>query len=55
MDSPNPVREVVRPLAPKREQLVLTEADMRRLIGAAGFLELCASRPPSAGIPSPCA
>jgi site-specific recombinase XerC len=40
MTAPNPVREVVRPRAPKREQMVLTESDMRRLIEAAGTLEL---------------
>lgn len=40
MTAPNPVREVVRPRAPKREQMVLTEAEMRKLIEAAGTLEL---------------
>ena len=37
---PNPVREVVRPRAPKREQMVLSESEMRKLIEAAGTLEL---------------
>jgi integrase len=40
MIGPNPVREVVRPRAPNREQMVLTESEMRRLIEAAGSLEL---------------
>jgi integrase len=40
MTAPNPVREVVRPRAPKREQMVLTESEMRKLIEAAGTLEL---------------
>ena len=40
MDGPNPVEEVVRPRDPKREQMVLTESEMRRLIDAAGTLEL---------------
>lgn len=40
MDGPNPVEEVVRPRDPKREQMVLTEAEMRRLIDAADTLEL---------------
>lgn len=38
--APNPVREVARPRAPKREQMVLTESELRRLIDAAGTLEL---------------
>jgi integrase len=37
--APNPVREVVRPSAPEREQMVLTESEMRRLIEAAGTLQ----------------
>jgi integrase len=40
MDGPNPVEEVVRPRDPRREQMVLTEPEMRRLIGAADTLEL---------------
>ena len=40
MAGPNPVREVVRPRAPKREQMVLSESEMRKLIEAAGTLEL---------------
>ena len=40
MAPPNPVREVARPSAPKREQMVLTESEMRRLIDAAETLEL---------------
>jgi integrase len=40
MAAPNPVREIARPSAPKREQMVLTESEMRRLIDAAGTLEL---------------
>jgi len=40
MAGPNPVREVVRPHVPNREQTVLSESEMRRLIDAAGTLEL---------------
>jgi len=40
MDGPNPVREVVRPRVPNREQMVLSESEMRMLIEAAGTLEL---------------
>jgi integrase len=40
MDGPNPVDEVVRPRDPKREQMVLTEPELRRLIDAAPTLEL---------------
>ena len=40
MAEPNPIREVVRRRAPKREQMVLTEADMRGLIDAAAPLGL---------------
>jgi len=40
MDAPNPVDEVVRPRDPRREQMVLTEAEMRRLIDAAQTLDL---------------
>lgn len=40
MSGSNPVDEVVRPRSPKREQLVLSESDMRRLIDAADRLEL---------------
>jgi integrase len=40
MTAPKAVREVVRPRAPKREQMVLTESEMRKLIEAAGTLEL---------------
>jgi hypothetical protein len=32
MGDPNPVDEVVRPADPKREQKVLTEPEMRRLV-----------------------
>src|SRR4051794_34586689 len=40
MEGPNPVDEVVRPRDPKREQMVLTEPELRRLIDAADTLEL---------------
>lgn len=40
MAGPNPVREVVRPRVPNREQMVLSESEMRKLIEAAGTLEL---------------
>lgn len=40
MGAPNPVDEVVRPRDPTREQMVLTEAEMRRLVDAADTLEL---------------
>ena len=40
MAGPNPVREVVRPRVPNREQMVLSEYEMRKLIEAAGTLEL---------------
>jgi integrase len=40
MSGANPVEEVVRPRNPKREQLVLSEPEMRRLIEAADSLEL---------------
>jgi hypothetical protein len=40
MDGPNPVEEVVRPRDPKREQMVLTKSELRRLIDAADTLEL---------------
>jgi integrase len=40
MAGPNPVDEVVRPSDPKREQKVLTESEMRRLVENAGALEL---------------
>ena len=40
MAGPNPVVEVVRPRDPAREQMVLTEPELRRLIDAADTLEL---------------
>lgn len=40
MDGPNPLDEVVRPRDPKREQMVLVESELRRLIEAAPTLEL---------------
>jgi integrase len=40
IDGPNPVEQVVRPRDPKREQMVLTESELRRLIDAADTLEL---------------
>ena len=40
MAGPNPVDEVVRPPDPKREQKVLTEPEMRRLVENAGALEV---------------
>jgi hypothetical protein len=40
MAGPNPVDEVVRPRDPKREQMVFTEPEMRRLTEMAGTLEL---------------
>jgi integrase len=40
MAGPNPVEEVVRPRDPQREQTVLTEPEMGRLIDAADTLEL---------------
>jgi len=40
MSGPNPVDEVVRPRSPRREQLVLSEPEMRRLIDATDTLEL---------------
>lgn len=40
MSGPNPVDDVVRPRSPKREQMVLSEPEMRRLADAADTLEL---------------
>jgi integrase len=40
MSGANPVDDVVRPHSPEREQLVLSEAEIRRLVDAAGTLEL---------------
>jgi integrase len=40
MEGSNPVEEVVRPRDPRREQMVLTEPELRRLIDAAPTLEL---------------